>query len=78
MPRRLLLSGEEPGTAIGAVSFYDDTLVLEGAAESVLGTLAERMGPEEFGAAVMADGWSNGYLWLGEVIEDGGEFTSGE
>lgn len=74
MPKRMLLSGDEPGVEIGAVSYYEDTgLVLDGAAESVFANMVDVMGEDKFGEAVIADGWSNGYLWLGDVMDsDGG------
>lgn len=67
MPRRPLLSGDEPGTQVGAVEWDGETLVLEGAAAGVFAGLKKIMGAKALGAGLIADGWSNGYLWLGQV-----------
>ena len=69
MSRRPLLSGEEPGTEIGAVEWDGETLTLEGAAEGVFESLRDFMGDESLGTNLIAEGWSNGYLWLGEVVD---------
>lgn len=69
MSRRPLLSGEEPGTEIGAVEWDGETLTLEGAAAGVFENLRDFMGDKSLGTNLIADGWSNGYLWLGDVAD---------
>jgi len=69
MSRRPLLSGEEPGTEIGAVSWDGETLILDGAAQGVFENLRDFMGDKSLGTNLIADGWSNGYLWLGDVAD---------
>lgn len=45
---------------------HDGVLRLEGGAQGVLGKTVERMGADA-GRLLMADGWSNGYLYLAEA-----------
>lgn len=51
---------------LGSVVVLDGVLTLEGAALNVLGKTVERLGPDA-GKILMADGWSNGYLYLAEA-----------
>lgn len=48
---------------LGAVILDGAHLTLEGGAQNVLSKTVERMGPDA-GRILMAEGWSNGYLYL--------------
>lgn len=49
---------------LGAVIVSDNgTITYEGAAEDVLSGVVRRLG-KDAGEVLMADGWSNGYLYL--------------
>lgn len=54
------------GEVLGAV---DDALTppFEGAAADVLGGLRRQLGDEQTVRTVLADGWSNGYLYFPEA-----------
>jgi hypothetical protein len=85
MATRPLLTGDEPGSEIGTVTWDGETLTLDGAAEGVFDNLRDFMGDDALGETLIREGWSNGYLWLGdpedglaEVIGDGGQPTAGE
>lgn len=69
MSSRPLLTGE-PETEIGTVTWDGATLTLDGAAEAVFASLRELMGDESLGRNLIADGWSNGYVWLGPSVDD--------
>lgn len=50
---------------LGSVVVVDGVITLEGGALDVLAKTVERLGPDA-GKILMADGWSNGYLYLAE------------
>lgn len=50
---------------LGSVVVLDGVVTLEGGALDVLAKTVERLGPDA-GKILMADGWSNGYLYLAE------------
>jgi hypothetical protein len=52
---------------LGSVTVADDgAITYRGAAEDVLSGAVRRLGAEA-GQVLMADGWSNGYLYLAEA-----------
>lgn len=54
---------------VGAVTVTDDgTITYQGAAEDVLSGVVRRLGANA-GRVLMADGWSNGYLYLAEPTD---------
>ena len=51
---------------LGSITVADGAVAYQGVAESVLAAPVRRFGVD----AVMAGGWSNGYLYLTDPIDD--------
>lgn len=65
--RRELLSLRS-GSTLGAVVVEGKIRTFEGQAGNILSGLRRQVGDNTAVDLVMAEGWSNGYLYFGEVV----------
>lgn len=69
MKRRDLIDSD--GKVIGQVEVGDKgTLTLTGLAAAQFRSMKQQLGAEKTGEVLIRDGWSNGYVRLGDVKEE--------
>lgn len=52
---------------VGTVEYANDVLTLTGAAKEVFAELRRMAGDDRLGSELVANGWSNGYLYLAQI-----------
>ncbi len=68
MPRRNLRSVATDKVLGAVIDNADGSFTFDRGAADIFKNFRVRMSDSELGVLLMADGWSNGYLYLSEVV----------